>query len=136
MSKSNKSRWVARLITAAALLAAVLVFVRLLPQGFSDDLSRIGQGKAVAVLLDYRFSVQSQEMMGLLNGIRGDYADSVEFLVVDADSERGRRFSERHQARGATLVLFSPDGEPSGVLRNISGEKEARAALDSLRRIR
>lgn len=121
-----------RLLIVAALIAAVLIFVKVLPQGFSQDLSRIGKGTAVAVLLDYRFSVQSQEMMTLLNEVRADYDGRLEFLVLDADSEQGRAFAAAHGAGGAILVLFGPDGAARGVVREIDGEQDLRQALQPL----
>ena len=117
------------LVVAAILAAAVM----LLPRGFSDDLSKIGQGVAVVVLTHDKNSVGSMEYMELLNQVRSDYDGKVEFLTVDIiNSREGQAFSRRQNVGSAVLVLFGPDGVRRGVLYHGIGEQQLRSELNRI----
>jgi hypothetical protein len=87
-----------------------------LPRGFSDDLSRIGKGKAAVVLVRDKDAVESLELMNVLNDIRGQYAGRVEFLLTDYDTPEGRAFMAANNAARITLVLFDAGGKQVKVL--------------------
>lgn len=114
------------LVIGALLAAAVM----LLPKGFSDDLSKIGQGVAVVVLTHDKNTVGSMEYMELLNKVRADYAGKVDFLAVDIHTQEGQAFSRRQNVGAAVLVLFDPDGVKRGVLYHGIGEQKLRSEIN------
>jgi len=97
-----------------ALLVAIVVMN--LPRGFSDDLSRIGRGKAAVVLVRDKNAVESMDLMNLLDSIRGRYAGRVEFLLTDYDTPEGRAFIAANSTVPITLVLFDAGGKQVKVL--------------------
>lgn len=117
------------LITIAIIAILIGLAATLLPRGFSDDVSRIGQGRPAAVLVHDKESVLSFELMTLLGDVRGDYEDRVEFLAVDAATDRGRQFMRDHNVNEGVLVLFAADGRRAAVLGNIRDEATLRATL-------
>jgi hypothetical protein len=125
-------------ITRTGLIVIVLVClvfvlaVRLLPRGFSDDLSMIGQGKAAVVLTHDKNSVRSMELMTLLNKVRADYSAGVEFLVIDIDSSTGREFIRRQGIAGVGLLFFDTAGIRRAVLDRRVNEVDLRRVLSGL----
>lgn len=115
-------------IVCALLATAVM----LLPKGFSDDVSKIGQGSVVVVLTHNKNSVASIELMALLNKIRSDYEQKVEFLAVDVDTREGQAFIRQQGVGAVVLVLFDIEGTRRGVLAGGIAEKNLRSGLDSL----
>ena len=87
-----------------------------LPSGYSDDLSRIGKGKAAVVLVRDKNAVQTFDLMDVMNGIRDQYAGQVEFLLTDFDTPQGRAFIAANGAARATLVLLDVNGKLVKVL--------------------
>jgi hypothetical protein len=123
-----------RLIVIFTICAILVAVVMLLPKGFSDDMSKIGQGTNVVVLTHNKNSVQSMELMELLNTVRSDYEEMVEFLVVDIDTREGQAFIRREGVSfgASVLVLFDGDGARKGILAGSVSEKELRSALDGI----
>ena len=113
---------------SAFLVAAIM----LLPKGFSDDLSKIGQGTGVVVLVHDKSSMSSLNIMTMLNNVRSDYTGKVEFIVVNLSSNKGRVFSQQQNVNTFALVFFSPNGTRRGLLVNIKAESELRSELDRL----
>ncbi|MFW2372750.1 MAG: hypothetical protein ACN4GM_06470 [Gammaproteobacteria bacterium] len=120
------------LIVVLVICGLLAVAVMLLPKGFSDDLSKIGQGMAVVVLTHDKNSVGSMQFMELLNKVRADYAGMVEFLAVDINTREGQAFSRRQGVGAVVLVLFGPDGTRQGVLYSGIGEKALRSEIDNI----
>ncbi|HEY8887175.1 MAG TPA: hypothetical protein VIM35_01710 [Gallionella sp.] len=103
--------------TVSGLLLLLVATVAMnLPRGFSDDLSRIGKGKAAVVLVRDKNAVESMDLMNLLDRIRGQYAGQVEFLLTDYDTPEGRAFMAANNAVRVTLVLFDAGGKEVKVL--------------------
>ena len=119
------------LITIAATIAVLAFLITRLPQGFSDDLSKIGRGSNIAVLVHNKSTVRSQNLMSLLNQVRPDYAGKVEWLVADIDTESGKAFVREQQVKDSILVFFGPDGTRRGVLEGAVDENGLRMALDT-----
>jgi len=119
------------LITIAATIAILAFLITRLPQGFSDDLSRIGRGANIVVLVHNKSTVRSQNLMSLLNQVRPDYAGKVEWLVADIETESGKAFVREQQLNDGILVFFGPDGTRRGVLEGAVDENGLRMALDS-----
>lgn len=112
-----------------ALLAAAIM---LLPKGFNNDLSKIGQGMAAVVLVHENGIIKSMDFMTLLNKVRSDYAGKVEFFVVDANSKEGQIFRQQQNVGAVILVFLSPSGAQRGTFSNSNGETELRSELDKL----
>jgi len=110
--RASKVKW----IVMGLLLVLAAIVVMNLPRGYSDDLSHIGKGKPAVVLVRDKSAVQSFELMNLLNGIRGQYAGQVEFLLTDFDTPEGRAFMKANNAARASLVLFDAAGNPVNIL--------------------
>jgi hypothetical protein len=103
--------WGKVLITLAVIFGAGALIFTQLPRGaFPTDLSRIGQGSpALVVARDINF-VAGAEVMDLLNTVRPEYSDRVEFLAVNLGNPQGQGFARQHRMRDGTVVLFSGDG--------------------------
>lgn len=119
------------LITIAATIAVLAFLITRLPQGFSDDLSRIGRGANIVVLVHNKSTVRSQNLMSLLNQVRPDYAGKVEWLVADIETESGKAFVREQQVNDSILLFFGPDGTRRGVLEGAVDENGLRMALDT-----
>lgn len=118
------------LITVAVIVTLLVIAATQLPRGFSDDLSRIGQGTNIVVLTHNKEAVQSANLMDMVNDIRDDYAGRVEFLAVDSGTQVGKTFMREQQVDTSVLVLFGPNGMRRGVLADITEEQALRKALD------
>ena len=116
------------LVICVILFAAVM----LLPKGFSDNLSKIGQGTVVVVLTHDKNTVGGMLAMELLNKIRSDYDGRVDFLAVDVNAQQGQAFTRQQGVGAVVLVLFGPDGSRRDVLDAGISEKVLRSALDDI----
>ncbi len=123
---------VVKLAIVFAIVGILAFAVTMLPKGFKDDLSLIGQGKVSLVLVHDKNLVGSTKMMELLNKVRSDYQDSVEFLAVDIATPTGQRFSQQQQAGAVDLVLFDADGQMRNTLSGRTAEQELRSVLDEI----
>lgn len=118
------------LITIAIIVAGLALAATLLPRGFSDDLSRIGQGRPAIVLIHNKEAVYSLELMTLLNRVRPDYEDRVEFLAVDSATESGRRFAGQYGVDDSLALLLDGKGMRLAVIDGVRDETALRAAID------
>ncbi|MBN4079550.1 hypothetical protein JYT26_02805 [Beggiatoa alba] len=112
--------------------AFLAIAVMLLPDGFSDDLSKIGQGTATVVLTHDNSSVGSLDVMTLLNKVRSDYAGKIEFLVVNVNTREGQIFRQQQNVDAIVLVFFSSNGKKLGTISHTMNETELRSVLDKL----
>ncbi len=103
---SGKTKWIVILL--------VLLFVGIalmsLPRGYSDDLSRVGKGQATLVMIRDKNSVDSMDLIHILDKVRSKYADKVEFLLNDHDTAEGIAFLNLNKVPPITLVLFDASG--------------------------
>lgn len=119
------------LITIAIVVAALAIAATQLPRGFSGDVSVIGQGAPVVVLVHNKESVQSQTLMTLLNRVRTDYGGRVEFVVVDIVTGAGKSFLDAHRLDDSVaLILFDGNGGMRGVVPNVEDEVRLRSLLN------
>jgi hypothetical protein len=109
---SRKIKWIVGVIL---LMFATAVAMNL-PRGYSDDLSRIGKGKAAVVLVRDKNAVQSFDLMEVMNGVRDQYAGRVEFLLTDFDTPEGRAFIAAKGGARVTLVVLDANGKMTNVL--------------------
>ncbi len=125
----------AKLIKLGVILAicgVIFIGVMLLPKGFKDDLSVIGQGSASVVLTQDKDLVGTATMMALLNKVRPDYEGTINFLAVDVNTPIGRSFMQQQSVGPITIVMFGLDGSRQAVFRRGISERELRASLDNL----
>lgn len=129
-SDRSLSPWRRRLIVTAAIVAAGSFLWSQLPKGsYPTDLSRIGQGQAALVLaIDSNYS-GGASVMELLNDVRHDFADSVQFLVASLALPNGQAFADQHQASDGMVLLFDAKGQRMAVLHTPQTQDELRKAL-------
>jgi len=111
-SSAGKFKWVA----AVFFVLLAIVAVKNLPRGFSDDLSGIGKGKAAVVLIRDKNAVQTFDLLELMNGLRDQYAEKVDFLLTDFNTPQGKKFMQANEAPRVTLVLLDAAGKKVKVL--------------------
>jgi len=119
------------LVIILAVCVMLVAAIMLLPKGFSDDLSKIGQGSHVMVLTHDKDTVGGMLAMELLNTVRSDYDGSVDFLAVDVNTSQGHSFTRQQGVGSVVLVLFGPDGSRLDVLSAGISEKELRSVLNA-----
>ena len=120
------------LITLVVIAAFLVVAITLLPKGFSTDTSVIGQGSHVVVLAHNKELMYSLNLMDLLNKVRSEYSDRIEFRVVDMNTPQGQAFLQQQQVQLGSLLFFAPDGTRQRVVSNIDDEAKLRASLNSI----
>jgi hypothetical protein len=108
----QKTKWI---IAGLLLLVAALIVINL-PRGYSDDLSRIGKGKASVVLIRDKNAVQSFDLMTELNSVRDQFSGKVEFLLTDFDTAQGKAFIEANHAGEVSVVFLDANGHLVKVL--------------------
>jgi hypothetical protein len=126
--KSSKTKWV---VIASVILFLVFAFKFLLPKGFSDDLSLIGKGKPAVVLVRDNQTVQSHELIDVMNALRDRYAAKVEFLLTDHNTPKGETFMAENGATRATLVLMDAQGKKVKILHAPLTEESLAQELDA-----
>jgi len=122
--------WAKVLMTVAVIVGAgALIFTQLPRDVFSTDLSRIGQGTpALVVARDIRY-VAGAEVMDLLNSMRPEFSDRVEFLAVNLGNPQGDGFVRQHGMEDGMVVLFSGNGTRIGALGRPATQQELRQLL-------
>ncbi len=107
-SLSRRGKWLIYLAIFGAIGA--LIWSQLPRGAYPTDLTRVGKGRPALVLAYDIDSMGGMSVMGLLDVLRGEYADRVEFLVADLGVPDGRDFAQRHDAINGTVMLYSADG--------------------------
>jgi len=121
----------ATLITVASLAVLISLAILLLPTGFSNDITRIGSGTKVAVFAYNNGTVNSMDMMALMEKVRSSYSSQIEFLAVSISAPIGKKFIKDYGVQQSTLVLFGVDGLIKGSLLATGDEAVLRKSLDS-----
>lgn len=123
-------RWQKFLLTLLVMAGVGGFIWSQLPSGsYSTDLSRIGGGRPAVVLAQDSNYSGGMAVMELMNEIRGDYAERVEFLVAPLSMADAQAFARRHAAADGTVLLFAADGRRVGVLHYPRSAGELRQAL-------
>ncbi len=126
------SRWRTRAIVLLLFLVVGGLIWSQLPRGaYPTDVSRVGAGRPALVLafdMNYGGGAAAMELM---NAVRRDYAERVDFLVAHLGMADGQAFAARHRAGDGTLLLFAGDGELLGRLHHPRDVDELRHALDA-----
>jgi len=120
------------LIVITVILALLMIIASTLPKGYSDDVSKIGNGNNIALLIHDKNTVTSLDIMALMDEIRSDYAGIVDFMVVSIDvtTPQERAFVQQQKVRNAAVLLFSPEGERLDVLWSVPGADAFRSRLN------
>lgn len=109
-TETTRSIW-PRLITFTLIFAVIVVAVSLLPRGFSQDLTLVGQGTNVVVLVHDSNVIQSADTMVAMNEVRDEYEGRVEFIVADIMTPDGRAFADKYGFQPTALAFFAGNGE-------------------------
>ena len=117
-------------ITIGVIVILLGIAVVMLPEGYNDDLSIIGKGSNIVVLIQNKGSQQSMDLVNLLNEVRYDYAGKVEFLIADSDTPEGKMFENQQQLDSSVLAFFGPDGTRLNVIGSKIDESGLREVLD------
>jgi hypothetical protein len=128
MSRSRK--WLITLAVVGLVLA--LVWSQLPRSPYPTDLARIGQGQPALVLAYDIQSMGGMEVMGMMDDLRGEYAERIAFLVAPLGAPLGRAFGQRHDAINGTVVLFSATGTAVRTVHLPANTAELKKALDGL----
>jgi hypothetical protein len=129
-SGPSLSPWQRRLIVFVAIVAVGIFAWSRLPKGsYPTDLSRIGQGQPTLVLAIESNYSGGAAVMELLNEVRPDFADSVQFLVASMAVTGGQAFAAEHRAGDGTVLLFDAKGQRVAVLRAPPTPDELRKLL-------
>lgn len=125
------SPWRKRLLTVAFILGVGSFIWGQLPDGsYPTDLTKIGTGRPALVLAHDSNYTSGMAVMSLMNEIRHDYAEHVDFLIAHLGMADGQEFARRHGVRDGVVVLFSADGQKVGILDQPQKIEELRRALN------
>ena len=121
-------------VTAASIAALVgvgylLTTVALQPIG--NDLSVIGKGKPVMVLVYENYSPTGGDALNRLSRVKSDYDSRLDFVVADLGVPEGRAFANRHQMVNGQAIFMKQDGQPLWVRSIPADELALRSHLDS-----
>jgi hypothetical protein len=77
-------------------------------------------------------SIESQQLMSMVDSLRGEYAGRIEFVLADVNTRPGLEFARRHATKLAQLILFGPGGEKLEVIGNSRDATALQRTLDRL----
>jgi hypothetical protein len=126
----RKTKWLIYLVISGLVLA--LVWSQLPRSPYPTDLERVGQGQPALVLAYDIQSMGGMAVMGMMDDLRGEYAERVAFLVAPLGAPLGHAFGQRHDAINGTVVLFSATGKAVRTLHLPANTAELQKALDGL----
>lgn len=127
----KKNIW-PKLITFSLILLVIFIAVSLLPRSFSQDLSAIGQGTNVVVLVHDGNILQSTDTMVAMNAVRDDFEERVAFIVADINTPEGKRFADSHGFGQAALAFFAANGDRLQVLYSEQTGESLRQHLNTV----
>lgn len=128
------ARWRKPLLVVLFLaLVAAFVWKQLPTRGYATDLARIGQGRPALVLAYDANFTGGMAVMDMMNDIRDDYEDRVDFLVAHLATPQAREFAGRHGASDGVVLLFDGSGQRIAALRPQSAEELSEALGQALR---
>ncbi len=131
-SQQKKNNPAVKIGVITAILALLVLMFLMLPKGFKDDLSLIGQGSVSVVLTHDKNLLDSTRMMEVMNKVRSDYEGKVQFLAVDVVTPVGQGFVRDQRVGSISLVIFGSDGQRLQLLDNRVTEQSLRATLDGI----
>lgn len=120
----------ATIITLVSIAGLVALAVLFLPTGFSNDISQIGKGKKVAVFAFNNGTLDSMDMMHVLENVRDSYSGKIVFLAVSISAPLGKQFIRDHQVPSSTLLLFNDNGTRYATLNATTKQADLIQTLD------
>jgi hypothetical protein len=126
----RKIKWLIYLAISGLVVA--LIWSQLPRSPYPTDLERIGQGQPALVLAYDIQSMGGMAVMGMMDDLRGEYAERIDFLVAPLGAPNGRAFGQRHDAINGTVVLFSAKGAAVNTVHLPENTAELQKALDGL----
>jgi hypothetical protein len=105
---SRLHKWL--IYTAITIGVLALVWSQLPRSPYSTDLSRVGQGQPAMVLAYDIQSMGGMAVMGMMDDLRGEYADRIAFLVAPLGAPQGQAFGRQFNVDNGSVVLFSSRG--------------------------
>ena len=104
-------KWGKRLIYLFFFGALTALILSQLPRGsYSTDLTRVGNGQPALVLAYDINSTGGMDVMRLMDAVRDEYAERIEFLIADLGTPQGSQFAKRHNAINGTVMFYSGKG--------------------------
>lgn len=101
-------KWLIYLVFFAAVIALI---ISQLPRGaYSTDLSRLGNGQPALILAYDNNAMGAMEVMKLMDALRDEYSDRVEFLVADLGTPHGSYLAQLHNGVNGTVMFYSGEG--------------------------
>jgi hypothetical protein len=97
----------------------------------STDLSVIGKGKPVLVLVYENYSPAGGDALNRLRQVMNDYDSRLDFVVADLGIPQGRAFANRYQLVDGQAMFLKQDGQPLRTTSIPADERELRSRLDS-----
>ncbi len=129
---TRKTTYWPKFIVVGATALLLAVFMWTLPRGFSTDLSLIGKGNNVAVLVHDQGMMGSEQLMRVVNDLRSQYEPQTTFIVADINTPSGRAFANAHGTQSGTLLLFGPRGDKLATLYGPQDQAKLRDSFDQL----
>jgi len=127
---SRLRKWL--IYTAITVGVLALVWSQLPRSPYSTDLSRVGQGQPAMVLAYDIQSMGGMAVMGMMDDLRGEYADRIAFLVAPLGAPQGEAFGRRFNLDNGSVVLFSTGGEVVNTVHLPPDTAALKLALDDL----
>ena len=121
-----------KVLTAVVLVGVTIIFIWLLPKGFSQDFSLIGKGANIVVMVHHPHLVDSGNNMSVISrSLRDEYKGRVIFLVADLFTAEGQQFIKTHNIEDTTaMAFFTPTGENTKVLYGPQSEEVLRKNIN------
>ncbi|VAW44229.1 hypothetical protein MNBD_GAMMA04-243 [hydrothermal vent metagenome] len=130
-SKPPFARWKKGLIYFVVLsVSAVLIWTQLPQSPYPTDLNRIGAGKPAVVLIYDVNTSGGMTVMKLLNPLRDEYGDQVEFLVASMGLPDGRNFAKHYGVSSGAVVFLLDDATHSSTVRAPENIEHLRQPLE------
>lgn len=129
--RPNKRLW-SGWYTAILIVAGLIFAVIELPENYSNDLSVIGTGKNVIVVIHDRKKFQSVDFLSQLNSLRDEYQGRITFCVADIKDKKGAEFAQEQQVTPPSLLLFAADGRRLGVIKASRSPEAVSAAIKQM----
>ena len=114
-----------------ALIALGNIFIMREGEPISTDISIIGQGKPVLVLVYENYSPTGGDALNRLRQIRSDYDSRLDFAVADLGAPQGSAFAHRYKLVNGQAMFLKQDGQPLGITNIPEDEQELRRRLES-----
>ena len=131
----RKKSYLTTVVMVVFSLAVLSMVYWNLPRGYSVDLSQIGKGKNITVMVHDHYLVDSTRLMENLDKVRDDYAGVVDFIVADMQVAEGKAFAKAHDAGPTSLLFYSPDGAYLGGVQGMQAVDTLRATLNQTFRL-